>query len=733
MTPSDSYNIERIDFGRGSNSLLFGDTEPGGQANIYTKRARSGRNFGSALLAVGSFNIYRVNLDYNHSFSDKFAARLNVTKNYQENYYDWYEAGQEAGHLAVTYRPFENTAIRAEAEVGRYDRNLVTNSLRRFQNIANGRGFNQRYTVLPDRTVIDNRTLPAVDRQAGGGAVFNYLDVDSGIPKDMSWEAYRTLDQKFYNYSVYIEQRIGDLGLEIAGIRQYHNRTQEQSRHNNRVRFDSDGRPYLDHAWTWTDHEFYDDAVRITAVYDWEVTNWMSQLFVANANWNEWRRINTARQERNFAEPNPAVAQARPWYRVYLDDPSHYRQDLLTRYDVPTTDTVDIRPWQNQALEQLFPQRDFSLSMSGRYFDGRLYSMFGARLDRGYRLSTIPWMNANKTATGEAVHPGSYDEHPERYTLDPAIPGLDELTKSYGLVYNVNSRLNVYTTLSESFRQANGAAVDFAGEPIGQQRGETFEIGIKSDFFNKRMSWNLNYYDLERSNVEFNVNLQGMSIEELEDVINPNTLTPADPEYIIVEGRREKRKQFSRGLESTFIFFPGEGWNIRISAAMQKVTQDDSMPKLKPLIAAAQARGDEDPELMANALEVIELSGLDGQEIVGRHGTPFSFNYAVKYAFNRQSALKGLSLGVNGRYNDDYIFNYLTPEGVTGGKLLTVNGFAGYQTRLWNRPVTFRLNISNIIETEYYTNNAVNVSGTPRMVSSYGPPRSFLLSMTTQF
>lgn len=29
--PSDTYNVERIDFGRGSNTLLFGDREPGGQ------------------------------------------------------------------------------------------------------------------------------------------------------------------------------------------------------------------------------------------------------------------------------------------------------------------------------------------------------------------------------------------------------------------------------------------------------------------------------------------------------------------------------------------------------------------------------------------------------------------------------------------------------------------------------------------------------------------------------
>ena len=46
--PSDAYNVERFDFNKGSNSLMFGDSNPGGQATIYTKRARS-RN----LRAVG--------------------------------------------------------------------------------------------------------------------------------------------------------------------------------------------------------------------------------------------------------------------------------------------------------------------------------------------------------------------------------------------------------------------------------------------------------------------------------------------------------------------------------------------------------------------------------------------------------------------------------------------------------------------------------------------------------
>ena len=56
--PSDTYNVERIDFGKGSNSLIFGDVEPGGQASVFTKRAIM-KNFGTLLSQYNSDGAYR--------------------------------------------------------------------------------------------------------------------------------------------------------------------------------------------------------------------------------------------------------------------------------------------------------------------------------------------------------------------------------------------------------------------------------------------------------------------------------------------------------------------------------------------------------------------------------------------------------------------------------------------------------------------------------------------------
>lgn len=55
----DSYNLERIDFGRGPNAILFGNGSLGGVSSATTKRARLDRAFTTVELGVGSWDNYR--------------------------------------------------------------------------------------------------------------------------------------------------------------------------------------------------------------------------------------------------------------------------------------------------------------------------------------------------------------------------------------------------------------------------------------------------------------------------------------------------------------------------------------------------------------------------------------------------------------------------------------------------------------------------------------------------
>jgi hypothetical protein len=246
--------------------------------------------------------------------------------------------------------------------------------------------------------------------------------------------------------------------------------------------------------------------------------------------------------------------------------------------------------------------------------------------------------------------------------------------------------------------------------------------------------WTANWYTLKRSNVEFKYDETGITEPQLEDLFNPAGLSPLDPKYVTVTAATEKRKQFSSGVESTLIFYPGYGWNLRLSGAYKKVTQDDSMPRFKELLAAAIARGGENAASIAAAQAIVAQSGADGREIAARYAAPLTFNYAVNYRFNRDGWLRNLSVGLNGNYIGDYTFNYINGAAIRGGRLFTLNGSMSYRLRVLARPTVLRLNVRNLNETDYVTTNAVQLSdGSVRHIHAYGEPRTFTFTATMDF
>lgn len=732
LVPTDTYNVERIDFGRGSNSLLFGDNEPGGQGNIYTKRAVLGKTSGNALIQVGSFNSYRANLDYNVALGGAFALRVNTTASRSERDFDYNRFDFRGIHGALTYKAGVTTLIRLEAEAGQYDRTWGTNRLQQQETAAVGLGYQARWTVLPDNTVIDNLTVPAADRRAPTGATFSLLDNDvGGFPRHYNWGGPNQInDREFTTFSAFLEQRLGeDAAFELAYNQQMSVWDEMASRNQFTILKDSRGRRYFNYTINQRHSTDQIQNVRGMLTYNWDRFAALSQFFVLSAELRESQYENDSSLDYNMVGTPTQIT-----YRVYVDEPGAYNPQAVRTRDLPVTSTFRADRFRTGARAEASWARAYAASASGRYFRGRLRSLLGVRLDANKSLTAEPWANANRDALGQITLPGKYEDHPERYVNQDARADVSETTESAGLVYQLTHNLNLYASYATSYRAANGAAINFAGELIGQQHGKTYEVGIKSDFFSQKLVVNLNYYDLVRSNVEFNYALTGVNEDQLEDLFNPNDLPATDPKYIFVNGRREERLQYSKGVELTSIYYPGHGFNVRLAGAFKKVTQDKSMPRFKQLLAEAISRGGENPAYIAAAEEIIRQSGGDGREIAGRYAAPWSCNLAVNYRFPRASRLKSLSLGVNGNYTGDYILGYVGTTPVRGGKQLVTNATAGYRVSLAGYPVMLRLNIRNLLESEHLTTGVVTLSGGGiRSVHSYGEPRSFLLTATTEF
>lgn len=130
ITP-DNYNLDRVDFARGPNAVLFGAGGIGGTLNSVTKQANTSRNFQSVRAQVGSFNRRRIQGDVNQSFLNKKAAlRLNAMWD-ESDTWRHYEWSQRSGiALAASFKLTPRLTLRAEAEYGDRREARATTALR---------------------------------------------------------------------------------------------------------------------------------------------------------------------------------------------------------------------------------------------------------------------------------------------------------------------------------------------------------------------------------------------------------------------------------------------------------------------------------------------------------------------------------------------------------------------------------------------------------------------------
>jgi hypothetical protein len=114
----DSYNLERYDFGRGPNSILFGNGSLSGVSSSTTKRAETNRAMQSVQLSVGSWRNYRATVDVNQPLNKKFAVRAVAVWGDSSGWRLKDFDKRKAVFLNTTYRPWRDAELRVEGEYG---------------------------------------------------------------------------------------------------------------------------------------------------------------------------------------------------------------------------------------------------------------------------------------------------------------------------------------------------------------------------------------------------------------------------------------------------------------------------------------------------------------------------------------------------------------------------------------------------------------------------------------
>ncbi len=113
----DRYNVERGQFLRGPNSILFGLAKPAGLVNYTTKKAHLSRNLNEFQLMLDNFGTVRAVADVSRVLKEDVLAARAVVKHSEDRYmYEGNENSDTRLYLTGTYKPFEGTKITAYVE-----------------------------------------------------------------------------------------------------------------------------------------------------------------------------------------------------------------------------------------------------------------------------------------------------------------------------------------------------------------------------------------------------------------------------------------------------------------------------------------------------------------------------------------------------------------------------------------------------------------------------------------
>ncbi len=741
--PSDTYNVERIDFGKGSNSLIFGDVEPGGQASVFTKRAQM-KNFGEVFAYYNHYGAYRFQLDYNRKLRDSLAFRFNAVKRQERTFQDASTFGLEGQTLTTTWRPWHNTLVRLEYERGDFENRRGYAGVAIRERSGRSRSFTtDRLYYTSDGEFIQRALLPSADRSNGpdGGSPSllegSYFDVTmrnaagvavgtkrfEGYPKHYNIRgSFDRQARPFHNYTATIEQRIGPVGLEFAYNHQEQKAIRTDSIFSSTISVDVNGRPYVESDLDQKNFGNEVDAFRGTAVYLFDKWKWMQQLLVAGADYREdfvknyrFNYYNVKRVENGTATTLSANAD-RLRLRLYLDDPRFYSRalfDAMKPDSLPVTNDVHILkvasfPSGTSATDGTEWRQAYatSFSTSGRYFGGRLLTMIGVRHDwnRTYEYFGVrtfgPYNEEVPPPKRQDALPGEYVENKELH--------LENTCYSGGFTFRLTEGLNFYANYSESFR-FQGLRT-FERERFGPITGVSKQAGIKGSFWQDRASVTFEVFDTDRQNVALSwsgVTGIDFNTTEIEDLMNPNNIRPGDPGYRYAEegtasaSRYYRSTENSRGGDVTLIVKPIEDLFLRFTLARTQVTGQPDLSSFRAYFEAAVARGNESAALLNEARNLLDTLDLDTKP-TGARASPWSASWAAQYRFprDRWPLLRGASMGVNGSWRDDYLLGINNGQKLVGGATHLMHAYVTRTQKIWRQNVTIRAEVKNLADLE---------------------------------
>ena len=550
---SDSYNIERLDFARGPNSILFGIGGPGGIVNTSTKRAPLGTQLTETRLRVASWDDVRATFDVGRTLvPGKVAARLNLLAQRRDGWREFEHLERSGAALAVTYRPFRHTELRFDGEYGNVSQ-VVAQSFPAQERLQPwldaGRVLSPTFGATAAGTLNNSSRQFIYDPFGGfgplswfGGRITNTGPASPAlgnntvaitdpalVPRSaaLSGPGF-TGDYYYYNYALFLEQRFGDLALEAAFNRQSEQREQFRPQVFNDVALRADpnaqlpdGRPNPNAGRFYTDGQLQVDLrdqvrddYRLTGSYALDLRSQQpslgSHVFTALLGRRENRGRNDGLNEVNTTPAGDPL---------YPSDLSHANNQLRRRtYLDFVSSSPDLRGMHNP---RRFPIRGVNGVTSGlvRSRDASTNdltrtdsAMFAAqsRLVADRVVLTAGLRRDHQSVWGSTSDlNGNGDVNDDRDPLTRTFPFRRRLgnasrssgnTRTFGAVFHASRALSVFYNNADNFVPQSD--LDISGRPVGNRRGEGEDTGLRVSLLEGRINGTIAYYrtsELNRS------------------------------------------------------------------------------------------------------------------------------------------------------------------------------------------------------------------------------------------
>lgn len=728
---SDSYNIERIEFARGPNSLVFGDAGVGGVANVSSKRALSADRY-ELSAQWSSFGGYRVTADANIKISDKLAVRASVL---HQDLDDWRDVGgnqRDGVFVTATLQPFENTTVRAEFEWGQQRRvysfglleaftfwdgettvagpisggapgglsrinadRLVWNSAQPQQGLTNWLGFGQTNGTY--------RQMLTTPQQGLGDVVISSYK--------LSFQADNAgVTNPYWTSSLFVEQQIGqNLFFELAANLQYQERDVWRWFFDgvqidvNEVRPDGSPNPYF--MSQYGDSRFRNEVqsndvfdIRGSLAYLLE-TDLTEQRFllVAGHRTDDFERDGYELVRSNGSDPRITAATNYIWIRRYAGETG---TDVSQPPAIDPTSGIETRIAKTNSNASSKPITYIQAAVNGRWFSSRkLTTIAGVRHDIYKEKINDRSADVLDPVTNELLARGPMVQSDRK-----------EVTSMvFSSVYHLTSNLSFFAGYSESF-DPGSTAVALNGGTLPPLVSEGLEGGIKFNLFGNRVIGTLTYYKNEQENNR--IGGQANSINNIWRFL--------DLQENNVDTYSDKQTFEGTGWEFELTASPTPNWRIMLNFALPETQLIEGYLDTKAYYeanndfwrSAAAELAASDP-IAANA---VNTNADNIKRVIDGFDAGRSLNNTFKYTANvftryffTDGAFKGFSIGggVNFRgkrlvaNNPGDAFDYIFSESY---ELISL--VAGYERPMRGGTLSVQLNVSNLLDDQHVRANS---------------------------